>query len=81
MTRLAIIDWAVMGKLVVGALIGGVGLVLTYSLCILGVTRAWERSRNGEAAAAGAYGALAVLAAVAFVGGIAFGLSIIIAKD
>jgi ABC-type transport system involved in multi-copper enzyme maturation permease subunit len=78
---LAIIDWPVMGKLVAGSLVGGIGLVLAYSLLIMGITRAWERSRNGNAVAAGLYGALAVLAGATFVGGIAFGISIIISKD
>lgn len=56
-------------------------VTVAYGLVINGVTRAAEARRDGRAAAAGMYGALAVAGAALFLAAVAFGLIIMISKD
>ena len=51
---------------------------ISFSLCVLGATRASDRRRDGTAAAATAYGALALAAGLAFVGTVIAGVAVIV---
>ena len=55
-------------------------VALTFSLVVLGATRAADQRRAGARAAAVGYGALSVLAALAFAALVITGVSIIVAK-
>lgn len=50
----------------------------TFSLGLLGATRAGEHRRAGEVVAASAYGALAVLSAVVFTAAVVAGIAVIV---
>ena len=76
----AAIDWGQLFELVWAAAAAGVAVAITFATVIVGATRAADCRRSERSAAAMAYGALAVLAAVAFSGGVVFGISIIVAK-
>ena len=50
----------------------------TYSLCVLGLTRASDRRREGDRTHASAYAVLGLLAGVAFAGEVVAGVAVII---
>ena len=62
------------------SLVAGVGVALLYSLVILGTARASEERRAGHGNAAVLYTAMAVLALVAFLAGVAIGVNIMLSK-
>jgi hypothetical protein len=51
---------------------------ITYSLCVLGATRASDMRRAGNGAAATAYGALGVVAGLAFAAAVIAGVAVIV---
>ena len=50
---------------------------ISYSLCVLGATRASDRRREGNQRAATAYAALGILAGLAFASEVGLGLAVI----
>jgi hypothetical protein len=76
----AAIDWGKLFELVWASALAGVAVAIVYAALIVGVTRASECRRVGRDGAATAYGALAAIAALAFAGGVAFGIAVIVAK-
>jgi hypothetical protein len=77
---MAAIDTGALAQVVWVSLLCGVGVSATFSLVILGGTRAAEARRAGRGGAAVAYGALAVAAGLVFAGGIAVGLAVTLDK-
>jgi len=65
---------------VLGALGGALIAIVAFSLLILGVTRFDDLRRVGRRGAATAYGALAVVAALAATGTVVFGLILVTSK-
>ncbi|HEX2087572.1 MAG TPA: hypothetical protein VHF89_17945 [Solirubrobacteraceae bacterium] len=79
--RLAEIDTDALLQLVWAAPLAALTVALTFSLVIHGAARASDSRRAGRSTAATLYGALAVLAAVAFAASVVFGVLIITSKD
>ena len=53
-------------------------VAISYSLCVLGATRASDERRAGNGGAATAYGALGILAGLAFTAEIVAGVAVIV---
>ncbi len=68
-------------ELVWAAPAAALAVAITYSLVIYGSARASESRRAGHGGQATAYGALAVVAGLAFAAVVVVGVSIIVAKD
>jgi len=76
----AAIDWGKLLELVWAAAVAGVAVAIVFAALILGATRASDHRRAGESTAATAFLTLAVLAGLAFAGGVVFGISVIVSK-
>jgi hypothetical protein len=76
----AAIDWGQLFELVWASAVAGFAVSLTFSVIILGIAKADELKRAARPAVASAYAALALVATVLFAGGVAFGISVIMAK-
>jgi Na+/H+-dicarboxylate symporter len=76
----AAIDWGQILELVWASALAGIAVAIVFATLILGVTRASDLRRAGRDGAATAYVALAVVAALAFAGGVVFGISVIVSK-
>jgi hypothetical protein len=77
---LAAIDWDKLLELVWAAALAGIAVAIVFAALIHGVTRASDHRREGHAAGAAAYSALAVLATLGFAAGVAFGIWVIVSK-
>ena len=78
---LAAVDTKALLQLVWVAPLAALTVALTFSLVIHGAARSSDARRAGRSAAATAYGALAVLAALAFAAAVLFGVLVITSKD
>lgn len=76
-----IIDWDALLNVLWASVLGGVGVTAVFALAILGGTRAVYLRRDGHVLAAGAYGALMVIAGLAVVAAVVFGVVVMTAKD
>jgi hypothetical protein len=76
----AAIDWGQLFELVWAATLAGVAVAVSFSVLILGATRAADHRRADRARTASGYFVLAALAAFAFAGGVVFGISVIVSK-
>jgi hypothetical protein len=76
----AAIDWGKLLELVWASALAGIAVAIVFAALILGGTRASDYRRAQEGATAAAYMALAVVAALAFAGGVVFGISVIVSK-
>jgi Na+/H+-dicarboxylate symporter len=77
---IAAIDWNKLLELVWAAALGSIAVSLVFAALIVGATRASDERRAGHVAGAAAYSALAALAGLAFAGGVAFGIWVIVSK-
>jgi hypothetical protein len=77
---IAAIDVAKLFELVWASMLAGLLVAVTFSLVIIGVTRAEDCRQNRRSGSATAYAALSVFATLLFFGGVAFGISVIAAK-
>jgi hypothetical protein len=77
---LASIDWGKLLELVWVSALAGFGIAVVFATLIVGATRASDLRRERHGTAAAAYTVLAMLAALAFAGGVAFGISVIVSK-
>jgi hypothetical protein len=75
-----IVDFEVLGELVLGAFAAGIGVSAVFGLVIYGSTRFADLRREGNAVGAGFFAVVAALALLAFAGAVAFGLTVIIKK-
>jgi uncharacterized membrane protein len=76
----AAIDWGKLLELVWASALAGTSVAIVFAVLILGGTRASDHRRAEEGGTAAAYMALAVVAALAFTGGVVFGISVIVSK-
>jgi cation transporter-like permease len=77
----AVIEWDKIGELLWVAPLAGLAVAITYSLMIVGFSRAGEARRDGDGGAAGvAYSLLAFLSTAAFLAVVVYGVVIIIKK-
>ncbi len=77
---LGVIEWDKIGELLYVAPIAGLAVSLAYALMIVGWSRAGDARRDGAGGVALAYSALGTVATIAFVGVVAFGVTVIINK-
>jgi len=75
-----IVDTEVLGKLIGAALLAGIGVTAIFGLVIYGSTRFADMRRRGSTAGAVLFGALGVLALLAFAGSVVVGLAIMTDK-
>jgi hypothetical protein len=75
-----VIDTKALAETVAAAFVSGVGITTIYSLAIFGVARFAEMGREGRTVPAFAYGALAVIAGLAFVAFIVVGIIVMTTK-
>jgi hypothetical protein len=75
-----VVEWDALLKTVVGAFVSGVGVVLIFSVAILGAARFAEMNRDGRLAAASLFGALTVVALAAVGAAVAIGIIVMTAK-
>lgn len=76
----AAIEWGKLLQVIWVSLIAGIGVTLVYSLIIFGSARAADARRGKATGAATAYGALTALSLLVFLGGLVFGVAIILNK-
>jgi t-SNARE complex subunit (syntaxin) len=72
-----VVDWHAILQVIWVSLLAGVGVTASYGFGLLGTTRAIEYARDGRAAEAVAYAAVAVVGLVIVVGAIVFGIVIL----
>ena len=77
---MAAIEWDKLAELLYVAPIAGLVVAVTFSLLILGWSRADEARRVGAAGTATAFGLVALLAGAAFFGAVVYGISVIVSK-
>jgi hypothetical protein len=70
----SMVDWAALIKVVYVSLLAGLGIVMVFTLAVIGVTRFSENRRAGRAAVAGGYALLGLLASGATGGAVLLGL-------
>jgi hypothetical protein len=75
-----IVDTSALLKVIVASAIAGVGVSVAFSLVILGIERSAEARRSGNAAVAGAYLVLAIVALGAFGAVMVYGISVMASK-
>ncbi len=77
---IAAIDTGKLLELVWASVLAGMAVAACFSLIIIGFARAEDCRRNRRAGSATAYATLSVVAALVFLGIVAFGISVITAK-
>jgi hypothetical protein len=74
------IDWGALLEVLWASALGGVGVTAAFALTLLGATRAVDMRRDGRAAAAGAFVALAGICGVTVVAAVVFGVVVMTSK-
>jgi hypothetical protein len=77
---LAVIEWDKIGQLLWAAPLAALTVSITFSLIIMGSSRADEARRAGAATPALLYSLVALLSGLAFVGVVVFGVAVIVNK-
>jgi hypothetical protein len=77
---LATIDWDKIGELLYVAPLAGLAVAISYALMIVGWARANEARQQGAGGSVLAYSALGVVATIAFLGVVVFGVTVIVNK-
>jgi hypothetical protein len=75
-----VVDTKELLQTVVAALVAGVGITLIFCVAILGAARFADMNREGRPLAAAAFGTLAVVGVLAFLGAIAVGIVVMTTK-
>jgi hypothetical protein len=75
-----IADPEVLGELILGAFVGGIGVTAVFALVIYGSTRFADLRREGNAVGAAFFAAVAMLALLAFAGGVVLALLVMTDK-
>lgn len=75
-----IVDVGVLAKLVVGALVAGIGITAVFALAIYGSARFVDLRRAGRPLAAGAFAGFAGVCLAGFAAAVVYGLVIMAAK-
>jgi hypothetical protein len=76
----ATIEWSKIGELLWVAPLAGLAVAATFSLLIAGAARAQDARRSGAGTAAAVHTALALLAGLAFLAVVVFGVHVIVSK-
>jgi hypothetical protein len=76
----AAIDWGKLLELVWASALAGIAVAIVFAVLIFGGTRASDHRRARASATAAGHMALAVVAALAFAGGVVFGIAVIVSK-
>jgi hypothetical protein len=77
---IAAIDVGQLFELVWAAALASIAVAVCFSLVVIGVARAEDCRRNRRTGSATAYGALSLVAGIAFLGIVVFAISVITAK-
>ena len=75
-----IVETSDLVQTVIASVVAGIGITVVFSVAIWGTARFADLSRNERPLAAGAAGALAVLAGVATLGAVAYGIVVMASK-
>lgn len=76
----AIADTKALAEVVVASLVAGIGVVVSFSLTILGATRSADLRRDERTLEAAAFGLLVVVCALASIAAVVFGLIVMTSK-
>ena len=76
---LGVVEWSQILEVIWVSLVAGVGSTAIFSLVVFGTSRATEARRQGNNPAA--FGALAVVGMIAFLGIVVFAITVILHKD
>lgn len=76
----AIVEWGLLLKVIVVALVGGVGLTIAFSIAVAGAISFVDFRRDGRPLEAGAFALVALVALAACVVAIGFGIAVMIAR-
>ena len=75
-----LVDWAALGKVVLAAIVAGIGVTAAFSFAVLGATRSAEMRRANRGAEASGFAVLGVLAAAVCVGAVVVGIIVMSSK-
>jgi len=75
-----VVDWAALRDVVVASLAAGVGITVTFSLAILGLTRFADLRRDERVVGAWAYAGLAILGLAASGAAVVLGIILMASK-
>ena len=75
-----VVDWAALRDVVVASLAAGVGITVTFSLAILGLTRFADMRRDERIVGAWAYAGLAILGLGVSGAAVVFGIILMTSK-
>jgi hypothetical protein len=76
----AIVETSDLVQTVIASVVAGVGITVVFSVAIWGTARFADLSRNERPLAAGAAGALAVLAGAVTLGAVVYGIVVMASK-
>ncbi len=76
-----VVDWAALLEVAYFSLAAGLGVALAFSLAVAGSTRFADEMRENRMTRAVAYAVLAVVAFLAVLAAIVFGIVVMTAKD
>jgi hypothetical protein len=77
----AIVDWGKIGELIWVSMASGIGVIGVFSLVVLSSTRSGELRRDGRGGAVLAYGAVALIAGIACLAAVAYGVYLVTKKS
>lgn len=77
----ATVEWEELLEVVWVSLAAGVGVTAIFAIATLGVTRAMDMTRDGRPVEATVYGVIAVVAFVAVLAAVVFGIVVMTSKD
>ena len=77
----SVVDGEALLQVVWASLLAGVGVTGVFGIALVGATRAFDMSRQGNPAGAVIFGAMGVLAAAVVVAAIVFGIVVMTGKD
>ena len=75
-----VVDWAALRDVVVASLAAGVGITVTFSLAILGLTRSADMRRDERVVGAWAYAGLAGLGLAVSAAAVVYGIILMTSK-
>ena len=76
----AIVDWGALAKVIVVSLVAGVGLTAIFSIAVAGAVSFADFRRERRLVVAGTFAVVALVAAVACLAAIAYGIGLMIAE-
>jgi hypothetical protein len=76
-----VVDWAALGKVVVAALVAGVGVTFCFSLAVAGATRFAEMRRADRTAGAVFYAAIGIAGLLVTVAAVVIGIVVMTKKS